>query len=98
MDFIKDMARRSGEQAAKCANEPANTGPRGEATVQVTFEPTGQSGEIVVFPPHQGTPIGDCMKRAFVGVFVTGWEGDAVQVDQKIDLSGKKPEAEKKSE
>ena len=100
MDFIKDMARRSGEAAEKCIIEPANTGPRGEARVQVTFEPTGQSSDIIVMPPHEGTPIGDCIKRAFVGVFVTSWEGEAVKVDQTVDLSGKKKKTddEKKSE
>lgn len=93
MDFIKDMLRRSADQAAQCDDE-ANAGPRGIAHFDVTFTRNGRVSEIVVHPPHEGTPIGDCMKRAFEGIFVTGWkDAGSVTVEQKVDFSKKAQEA-----
>lgn len=88
MDFIKDMARRSADQAAKC-DATENAGPRGVATLEVTFKPNGHVGEITLFPPHEGTPIGECVKRAFDGIFVTGWKGEPVKIERKVDFSKK---------
>ena len=88
MDFLIDMAGRSARQALKC-DVPENKGPREVATVNVTFQPTGWSGDVVVGAPHQGTPIGECIKRAFERVPITNFKGSPVQLEQKIDF-GKK--------
>lgn len=92
MDYIKDMLRRSADQAAQC-NVEENAGPRGTANVDVTFTPNGRVDDITVYPPHEGTPIGACVKRAFEGIFVTAWEGsDTVKVSRKVDFSKKEQE------
>ena len=93
MDYIKDMLRRSAEQAAQCDGEE-NAGPRGTATVEVTFRFNGRVSDITVYPPHEGTPIGACVKRAFEGIFVTGWSGDPleVKVERKVEFGKKEQE------
>jgi hypothetical protein len=88
MDFLIDMAGRSARQALKC-DVAENKGPRDVATIDVTFQPTGWSGDVVVQPPHQGTPIGECIKRAFERVPITNFKGSPIQLEQKIDF-GKK--------
>ncbi len=88
MDFLIDMAGRSGRQALKCdANEIK--GPRETATVDVTFEPTGWSGAVVVHKPHEGTPMGDCIQRAFEKVPAANFKGPAVVLTQTIDFEKK---------
>ncbi len=92
MDYIKDMLRRSAEQAAQCDVEE-NAGPRGSATVDVSFKPNGRVEDITLYPPHEGTPMGDCIKRSFDGVFVPAWEGsDPVTVERVVDFTKKKQE------
>ncbi len=91
MDFIKDMARRSADQAAQCAVDE-NSGPRSVATLEITFKPNGHVGDITLHPPHEGTPIGDCIKRAFDGIFVTGWSGSSVKIERKVDFEKKAQE------
>ncbi|HQP38089.1 MAG TPA: hypothetical protein PLI95_23055 [Polyangiaceae bacterium] len=88
MDFLIDMAGRSGRQALKC-DAPEVKGPRDTATVDVTFEPTGWSGAVVVHKPHEGTPIGECIQRAFEKVPVTNFKGSAVTLTQTIDYAKK---------
>ena len=88
MDFLIDMAGRSGRQALKC-DAPEIKGPRDTATVDVTFEPTGWSGAVVVHKPHEGTPIGECIQRAFEKVPVTNFKGSAVTLTQTIDYAKK---------
>ncbi len=89
LDFIKDMLRRSADQAAKC-NVDANAGPRSIAYVTVTFTRNGRVSEIEVASPHKDTPIGDCVKRAFDGIFVTGWQSkESVTMERKVDFDKK---------
>jgi len=89
MDYIKDMLRRSADQGAQC-NVEANAGPRGTLSLDVTIKPNGRTGEITVYPPHSGTPIGECVKRAFEGIFVPGWAGEnSVKVERKVDFAKK---------
>ncbi|MBI5533574.1 MAG: hypothetical protein HY898_12720 [Deltaproteobacteria bacterium] len=88
LDFLVDMAGRSGRQALKC-DAPEIKGPRETATVDVTFEPTGWSGEVVVHKPHDGTPMGECIKRAFEKVSATNFKGSPVVITQTIDFAKK---------
>jgi hypothetical protein len=88
VDFLIDMAGRSGRQALKC-DAPDIKGPRDQATIAVTFEPTGWSGAVVVEKPHQGTPIGECIQRSFEKVPVTNFKGASVTLTQKIDFAKK---------
>lgn len=84
-DFLKDMTGRSARQAAKC-DVPANQGPRETANVDVTYEPSGHVGNVVVHPPHEGTGIGECIRRAFEGAIVTGFKGEPVTVQQTVEF------------
>jgi len=88
MDFLIDMSGRSGRQALKC-DVPDIKGPRDTAIVEVTFEPTGWSGAVVVQKPHEGTPMGECIQRSFEKVPVTAFKGAAVTLEQKIDFAKK---------
>jgi hypothetical protein len=88
MDFLKDLAGRSAKQAAQC-DSPENAGPRGDAIVDVTFEPVGHTGNVVVHPPHADTPIGNCIARAFTGVSATPFKGAAVVINQKVEFKPK---------
>lgn len=88
MDFLIDMAGRSGRQALKC-DMPDIKGPRDTAVIDVTFEPSGWSGAVQVHKPHEGTAIGDCIQRAFEKVPVTAFKGSAVTLQQKIDFAKK---------
>ena len=89
MEYIKDMLRRSADQAAKCDNSEVQ-GPRDVARVTVSFRPNGHISEIVVSSPHEGTAMGECIRRAFDGVIVTSWEGEeTVTIDREVDFSKK---------
>jgi hypothetical protein len=89
LDFIKDMLRRSADQAAKCAVD-ANAGPRSIAYVNVTFTRNGRVSEIDLAAPHKDTAIGDCVERAFEGIFVTGWQSkESVTMERKVDFTKK---------
>lgn len=90
MDFIRDMTRRGGEQAQLCA-VPDNAGPRGTASVSVTYGPNGHVTKVLVLAPHANTPIGDCIRRAFEPQIVTGWQGEPVTIDQKVELKDRQP-------
>lgn len=93
MDYIKDMLRRSADQGAKCDNKEIK-GPRDIAHVEVVFTPNGRVDKVTVRPPHEGTPMGNCLARAFEGIFVTDWQGsESVTLEQPIDFSKKKQEA-----
>ncbi|HNS98167.1 MAG TPA: hypothetical protein PLJ27_23875 [Polyangiaceae bacterium] len=88
-EFIKDMLRRSADQAAKC-NVEANAGPRSNVYVNVTFTRNGRVSKIDVAPPHRDTPIGDCVQRAFEGIFVTGWQSnESVTMERIVDFNKK---------
>jgi len=90
IDFIKDMLRRSAEQAAKC-DDPDNKGPRGIASVTVTFANNGRVTSTVVAPPHAGTQIGACITRAFDPIYVTSWtKKNSVTMNRVIDFDKKK--------
>ncbi len=85
LEYFKDLSRRSAKQAAMC-DVPANTGPRGIAEVDLSFEPAGRIGKIVVHSPHEGTPIGACVARAFEGVPSTPFKGEAVVIQQSVEF------------
>jgi len=57
--------------------------------VDVTFEPVGHTGKIVVHPPHADTPIGNCIARAFSGVHATPFKGEPVIINQKVEFKAK---------
>jgi hypothetical protein len=97
MDFLRDMTRRSAEQAAKC-DVPSTAGPRETANVDVTYETSGHVEKVVVHPPHAGTAIGQCMERAFEGAIVTNFKGGSVTINQKVQLARKKDEAGEKKD
>ena len=89
LDYIKDMLRRSAEHAARC-NTRENPGPRGIATVTVTYRNNGRLESVDVAKPHFGTMIGDCVQRAFEGVIVTSWtDKRTVTLDRIVDFDKK---------
>lgn len=88
MDFLIDMAGRSARQALKCDAKEIK-GPRETATVDVTFEPSGWSGAVVVHKPHEGTPMGECIQRSFEKVPAANFKGPAVVLTQTIDFEKK---------
>jgi hypothetical protein len=64
-------------------------GPRGAATVDVTFDPTGTIVRTEIVPGPDGTPTPDaaCIAHALDGVRVDDFDGDAMHVRVTLGAS-----------
>ena len=92
---IKVALRRGGEKAAEC-NKVSGTAISGEGEVQVVLD--GKKGYVVdatVGAPFAGTPIEDCIKRAFIDEVLVPFEG-TLTVPYTIKIEAKAPADPKK--
>jgi hypothetical protein len=64
--------------------------PRGEARVTVTFVEDGTVRDVSIPSPFDGTPIGDCVKRAYKSVIVPPSSGGEQIVDWDLTLKDEK--------
>jgi hypothetical protein len=96
--FDEGMARvelaRATKNAHSCIAMAAKDDPRGDTTVTVTFSGVGKSTKATIPAPYDGTEIGKCATRAFVGIIIPPFEGDDVNLDYAVDLS---PDAKEKN-
>lgn len=86
------VIERGKRKAINCS-EVVPEGPRGEAEVQVVFD--GAKGRVVdatVGAPFEGTDIGKCVARAFIGEIVPPFDGENKTMTVKVDV----PKADKK--
>lgn len=98
---IKVALRRGGEKAAEC-NKVSGTAISGEGEVQVVLD--GKKGYVVdatVGAPFAGTPIEDCIKRAFIDEVLVPFEGQltvpyTIKIDAKAPADPKKDPKKKK--
>lgn len=87
-------ATRSAESCpGVVAGEEAKSKPRGEATVTVTFQEDGTVKSVSVPSPFDGTPVGECVLRAYKAVIVPPYTGGEHIEDVKVTLKDQ-PKAE----
>lgn len=84
---------RAAKNAATCVDVAGPDQPHGDAKVSVTFAGTGHSVRAAVPAPFDGTQIGQCVVRAFVGIIVPPFDGPEVTVEQPVELKAPEPEA-----
>src|SRR6185312_4030959 len=65
--------------------------PRGEARVTISFQEDGTVREVNIPSPFDGTPVGDCVKRAYKSVIVPPYTGGEKIVDWDLTLKDEKP-------
>ena len=85
--FAGLVLARGARNARTCVDVVPPGGPRGKTTVTVTFSSVGRTTKAVLPAPYEGTPIGKCAAQAFVGIVVSPFEGETIDVEQAIDLS-----------
>jgi hypothetical protein len=95
----KIVLARAATNAHSCVEVVEKDQPHGEGTVTVTFSGKGKSTNATIAAPFEGTPIGECAKRAFVNIIVPPFEGADIdmtyQVNLKPDAKGAKKEPAK---
>jgi hypothetical protein len=95
----KVMLQRAATNAHTCVEVVDKDQPHGEGTVTVTFSGKGKTTNASIAAPFEGTPIGECAKRAFVNMIVPPFEGPDVdltyQVNLKPDSKGAKKDSAK---
>jgi hypothetical protein len=64
--------------------------PRGETRATVTFVEDGTVRDVSIPSPFDGTPIGDCVKRAYKSVIVPPYSGGEQIVDVELVLKDEK--------
>lgn len=85
--FDRAAALAALSQAALEARECKQVGdPSGEAIVKVVFAPSGAVSSVSIDPPFAGTPTGGCIESAFTGARVPPFDGDAVEVEQRLTI------------
>jgi hypothetical protein len=95
----KIVLARAATNAHSCVQVVEKDQPHGDGTVTVTFSGKGKSTNATIAAPFEGTPIGECAKRAFVNIIVPPFEGADIdmtyQVNLKPDAKGAKKEPTK---
>lgn len=64
--------------------------PRGETRVTVTFIEDGTVRDVSIPSPFDGTPIGECVKRAYKAVIVPPYTGGEQIIDWDLTLKDEK--------
>jgi hypothetical protein len=89
--FDEEQARivlaRAATNAHTCVDIVDKDQPHGEGTVIVTFSGVGKSTKASIGTPFDATPIGQCVTRAFVNIIVPPFEGNEVELLQKVNLN-----------
>lgn len=95
--FDEGMAKvtlaRAAKNAHSCIAMAKKDDPRGDTAVTVTFSGVGKTTNATIPAPYDGTEIGKCATRAFVGIVFPPFDGADVNVEQAVDLS---PDAKEK--
>ena len=60
--------------------------PRGETKVSISFQEDGTVRQVSIPSPFDGTPIGDCVVRAYKAVIVPPYSGGEQIVDWDVSL------------
>jgi len=82
--------RRGGDKAGNCGAVVADA-KTGKGEVEVTFDGTkGRITDVAVGAPWAGTPVEQCIKRAFIGEIVLPFDGDPKAVPYTVEIVDKK--------
>lgn len=99
VDHAKHELKRASLNAVDCPNtfeKSQLVGYKpGTAELQVTFANDGSVSKLVLGPPYEGTPVGDCVERAIESVRVKLYQGELVTVNWKVELKEAKPQETK---
>jgi hypothetical protein len=80
-------ATRSAESCpGVVAEQETKDHPRGEAHVTITFQEDGSAKTVTIPSPFDGTPIGDCVTRAYKAVIVPPFTGGEHIMDWDLTL------------
>jgi hypothetical protein len=71
--------------------------PRGDTRVTVTFQEDGTVKTASIPEPFDGTPVGDCVLRAYKAVIVPPFEGGDQIIDWDLSLKDQPKESDTKS-
>lgn len=88
VDLELKRATRSAESCPGVVAEEEKKGehPRGDTRVSITFKEDGTVGQVVIPSPFDGTPIGECVIRAYKAVIVPPYKGGDQIVDWDVSL------------
>ncbi len=93
---LKRAARSASTCHGSIPEEKRKAQPKGEATVELVFAPSGKVKSATISAPFEGTEVGACALRAMKAVIVPNFSGADHPVTWKVDLSGEVEEADKK--
>jgi hypothetical protein len=88
VDLELKRATRSAESCPGVVAEEEKKGehPRGDTRVSITFHEDGTVGQVVIPSPFDGTPLGECVIRAYKAVIVPPYKGGDQIVDWDVSL------------
>lgn len=93
--------QRATRSAESCpgvvAGQETKAKPRGEVTITITFQEDGTVKSASIPSPFDGTPVGDCVLRAYKAVIVPPYTGGDHIVDWKATLKDAPPDATTKT-
>jgi hypothetical protein len=82
--------KRATRSAESCpgvvAEQEKKDHPRGETRVSVTFQEDGTVRQISIPSPFDGTPVGDCVMRAYKSVIIPPYTGGDQIIDWDLSL------------
>jgi len=93
---LKRAARSASTCHGSIPEEKRKAQPKGEATVELVFAPSGSVKSATISAPFEGTEVGACALRAMKAVIVPNFSGPDHPVTWKVDLSGEVEEPAKK--
>ena len=87
VDLELKRATRSAESCpGVVAEEEKKEHPRGDTRVSITFQEDGTVKQVSIPSPFDGTPIGECVVRAYKAVIVPPYKGGEQIVDWDVSL------------
>jgi hypothetical protein len=91
-------ATRSAESCpGVVAEQEKKDHPRGDTRVSVTFQEDGTVRQVSIPSPFDGTPVGDCVIRAYKAIIIPPYEGGGDQiVDWDVSLKDQPAEGDAK--
>lgn len=82
--------KRGGQKAARCP-EAIGVAFSGEGEVKVVFDgKIGKIADAILGAPFAGSPVANCIRRAFIGEYVLPFDAEAIQVPYHVALPPKK--------
>ncbi len=82
--------QRATRSAESCAGVVTEAGPKGKATVTLSFKNDGHVKSATIDAPFDGTELGKCVLNAYQAVIVPTYVGEEKTMTWPVDLSGEK--------